>query len=76
MWERFTIKKSVVRSILEDAEHVRRLGTDGRWQHGTPYKEEFELLRHSFDMRFGGVPIRQPYNAVKSGDWANCLDIF
>ena len=34
--------------------NVTRSGTDGRWQHETPYKEELELLRHSTDLRFEG----------------------
>ena len=55
---------------------MRQLGTDGRWQHETPYKEELELLRHSNDLRFGGVLMRQAYNAVKSGAWANYLEVF
>ena len=31
MWGRFTIHGAWVRSVLEDAENVKRLGTDGRW---------------------------------------------
>ena len=42
--ERFANKNAWARSILEDAENVRRLGTDGRWQHVTPKKEEVELF--------------------------------
>ena len=50
-WERFAIKKSVARSVFADADHVRQFGTDGGWEHETPYKEEQEFLRHSFDLR-------------------------
>ena len=31
-------KKAWARSILAGAENVRQHGTDGRWQHETPYK--------------------------------------
>ena len=37
-------KNAWARSILEDADNVRRLGTDGRWQHVTLCKEEVELF--------------------------------
>ena len=70
----FHHQKAWARSILEDAERVRRLGTDGRWQHEVPYKEELELLRHSSDLRFEDVLMGQAYNAEKSGDWANHLE--
>ena len=69
-------KKAWARSISEAAETVTRLGTGGRWQHETPYKEELEHLRHRTDLRFGGLPMRQAYNAGKSGDWANVLETF
>ena len=76
MWERFTFKRAWARSVLADAENVRQLGTDGRWQHEKPYKEELELLRHSTDLRFGGLLTRQAFNAVKSSDWANYFQVF
>ena len=76
MVERFAIKKAWAISVLEDAENVVRLQTDGRWQHETPYKEKIELLRHSNDLRFEGVLMRQAYNAGKSGGWANYIDKF
>ena len=38
--------------------------------------KELDLLRHSNDLRFEGVPMRQAYNAGKSGDWANYLEVF
>ena len=56
-------KKAWSRSVLVDAANVRRLGTDGRWQHETPYKEELQLVRHSTDLRFEGAQMRQAYNA-------------
>ena len=59
MWERFTIKKAWTRSVLADADNVREHGTDGRRQHETPYMEELELVRHSNDLLFEGVPMRQ-----------------
>ena len=69
MWERFTIKKVWARTVLEDAARVTQLGTNGRWQHETPYKEKLELLRHSTDLRCGGSPMRKANNAGKSSDW-------
>ena len=60
MWERFAIKKAWARSVADADE--------------TPYKEELELLRHSIDLRFGSLLMRQAYNAGKSGDWANYLE--
>ena len=62
MWRRFTIKKAWARSVLADAESVRHDGTDGRWQHETPYKEELEQVRHSS---------RRAYHVGKSGDWVS-----
>ena len=47
---------------------MRRLGTDGRRQHETRYKEELELVRHSNDLRFGGKLMCRPCYAEKSGD--------
>ena len=49
MWDRFTFKKAWARSLER---------TYGGWQHEAPYKEELELLRHSGDLRFEGVPLR------------------
>ena len=49
LWDCFTIEKAWARSVLADAESVRQLGTDGRWQHDTSSKEELELVRHSKD---------------------------
>ena len=68
--------KAWARSVLEDAENVRRLGTDGKWQHETPYKGELELLRHSNDLRFEAVLMRQAYNTENPRDWANELETF
>ena len=59
-------EKAWARSVLVDAENVRRLGTDGRWQHETPHKQELVILRH---VRVEGVLMRQANNAEKSGDW-------
>ena len=39
-----TIKKTWARLVLADAESVRQHGTNGKWQHETPYKEELELV--------------------------------
>ena len=69
-------KKAWSSSVLADAENAKQLGTDGRWQHETLHKEEFELLRHSTDLRFGWFLMRQAFDAVKSGDWANYIEIF
>ena len=52
---------------------LRRMWDDGRWQHETPYQEEFELLRHSTDLRIEGLQMRQAHNAVKSSDLGNFL---
>ena len=57
--ERNTIIKSWASSVLADAEKVGQHGTDGTWQHETPYKEELKLVRHSTDLRFEGVPMRK-----------------
>ena len=76
MWERFTIKKAWARSVLADADNVRQYGTDGRRQHETPHKEKLELVRHSNDLLFEGVPMCQACHAEKSGDWANYLEVF
>ena len=73
----FHLQKSLGRTnlVLADADTVSKHGTDGRWQHETPYKEEFELLRHCTDMRFEGVPMRQAYHTGKSaGDCANYME--
>ena len=64
MWERFTIEKAWAKSVSADAEGVRQNGTDGRWQHETPDKEELELVRHSNDLRLGGVLMRPVFYAV------------
>ena len=72
-WARFTIKQSWARSILEDAENVRRF-RNGRQE--TAHKEELDLLQHSNDLRFEGVPTCQACNLGKSGDWGNHLDKF
>ena len=71
MWERFTIEQAWARSVSADAEGVRQNGTDGRWQHETPDKEELELVRHSNDLRLGGVLMRPVFYAVKPGDRRN-----
>ena len=63
------LEKACERSFLVDAENVRRLGTDGRWQHETPHKDELDIVRHSTDLRVEGVLMRQANNAEKSGDW-------
>ena len=65
MRERFTIKKSVRQIGLSRCRKCGAIRTDGRWQHETPYKEEFELLRHSIDLRFGALLMCQAHNAGK-----------
>ena len=50
-------------------EMLSKSETGGMWQHETPHTEEPELWRHSTDLRFEGSPMRQAYNAEKSGDW-------
>ena len=74
--ERFAIKKAVARSVSADAENARQLGTDGRWQHEMPYKQELELLRHSTDLCFGDWQMRQAHITVMSVDWTNYLEVF
>ena len=76
MWERFTIQKSVGQIDLGSCRNCDAVRNGGRWQHETPYKEELEHLRHRIDLRFGCLPMRQAYNAGKSGDWANVLETF
>ena len=68
MWEPFRIKKVWARTVWRDAPKVTQLGTVGRWQHASSYKEELKLLRHSTDMRFDGSQMRKAYKAGKSGD--------
>ena len=63
----FHHQKKWARSILEDAENVKRPRTDGKWQYETPYMEEFELLRHITDLRFEGSLLRQACNAAFLG---------
>ena len=55
---------------------VLQNGTDGRCQHETPDKEELEFLRHSTDLCFEGVLMRQAYYAEKSSVWASYLAKF
>ena len=59
--------------VLDDAAKVTQWETDGKWQQESPYKE-FELLRHSTDLRIDGSLKRRAYNAGKSGDWAKFLE--
>ena len=50
-----TIERVWGQNGFEDAEQVTRLGTDGRWQHESPHKEELELS-----------PMRPAHNAGRS----------
>ena len=52
---------------------LRRMWDDGRWQHETPYQEEFELVRHSTGLRIDRLQMHQAHNAVKSSDLGNFL---
>ena len=69
MWERFTNKKVWARKVIHNAATVTQVETDGSWQHESPCKEELDLLLHSTDLRLDGSPMREAYNAGKSGDW-------
>ena len=42
MSERFTIEKAWSRSVSAVVEKEKQNGTDGDWQHETPYKEELK----------------------------------
>ena len=61
------------RIVLEGAEKARLSGADDKWQLDSPYKEEFELLRHSKDLRLDGSLIRQAFYVGKSRNWTKVL---
>ena len=45
------------------------------WQQEAPYKEALEFVRHSSDLRFEGILMRRAYEAVKSRDWKDYLEV-
>ena len=69
MWERYTVKEALTRTVLEEAARVTQLETDGSWQKESPYKEELEFFRNIKDLRFDGSSMRKSYRAGKDGDW-------
>ena len=48
-WERFTVKKTWDRQLLEEAAKEEQQETNGRRQKIAPYKKELELLREVRD---------------------------
>ena len=76
MWERLTLKKAWVRSVVAEADKERQNGTDGDGQHEPPYKEELELVRRSSEFCFEGILMRRACEAGKPGDWKNYLEVF
>ena len=63
MWERFTIK----RTLLDVAATVTQLETDGNWQYYSQHKEELELVRQNNALRFDGSLMRKAYNSGRLG---------
>ena len=75
-------------SLSFELKHVAEFGCklsddgelSGLCQHVGTYTEELELVRHSNDLRLGGVPMRRAYNAGKSSQaigrimWKNSLE--
>ena len=55
VWEYFTIKKALARSVLVNVGTERQDETEGRWQQDSPYREELVLVRHSSDLRREGL---------------------
>ena len=55
VWEHFTIKKALARSVLVNVGTERQDETEGDWQQESPYREELELVRHSSDLRLEGL---------------------
>ena len=76
VWEYFTIKKALARSVLVNVGTERQDETEGRWQQDSPYREELEVVRHSSDLRLEGLLMRRAHYAGRSGDWENHLDEF
>ena len=69
-------QQSVGRIDFGRCKKCEAMGTDGRWQRETPYKEELELLRHCTDMRCEVYWCAKLTMQGESGDWANSLDIY
>ena len=55
VWEHFTIKKALARSVLVNVGTERQDETEGDWQQESPYREELEVVRHSSDLRREGL---------------------
>ena len=70
MWEHFTIPKSVGQIGPNSGKMERTAGGNRRRRTGRSSR----LLRHSTDLRFEGVLLRQAYFAGESSDWANYLE--
>ena len=54
----FTIKKAGAKSVLAGAVNITQHGTDSRWQHETPYKEEVELVVPTFMAKRNSPAVR------------------
>ena len=71
------LEKACSGSVLSDAQSERQNEADGSWQHEALYKEELDLVRHSDDLRFGGV-LMLPAQVRLLGEpfLANYLEVF
>ena len=63
--------KSGARSVLVDAEKKGKKG-----EKESASKDELELVKHSRDVRLGGLLMHRAYFAGKSGDWEMYLEEF
>ena len=55
MWEHFTVKRNWAKEVLADAEKDRQEGIQGKWQKGSPFKEELELVKRSDDLSVNAI---------------------
>ena len=69
MWEPFTIKRTLAKTSLSDAEKEMQDGIQGIWLKESPFKQEMELVKRSSDLSFNGLILRRTYYAGMSGDW-------
>ena len=60
--------------FLEETAKAVQPETDSSWQHGSPFKEELQLLRMGNDLRLEGSFTRQAKKAGKACEWAEFLN--
>ena len=75
-WERFTIRKAWPDHFWQMQKLKGKMEQTAGGNRETPHKEGLELVRHSSDLRFGGVPMRRVFTVGKSGDWETYLGKF